>query len=123
MTQVRIALRASYFDANHTVARISDFHQVCTIQGLPETWPTAARIELAVAPKEGKAAADAGVRTHAPFVVICSCVGSFGSGLSRDSKGLGAELSSPLGFGFGDFFHSFPSLNHAVRVAADTLHP
>ena len=67
MTQMSIALRASDFDANHAVARISDLNQVCPVQGLPETRPTATRIELTVAPKEWKTTANAGVRTHAPF--------------------------------------------------------
>jgi len=109
MSQVRAALSANTFNADHAVAMV-DFLQDCFGLGrLVKTWPTAAGIKFGFRSKQPRIAAHAVVVARLPVVSVFAREGPFRGGAARDFKGqrlsaLCAQMFAPCVIGLGQCF-------------------
>src|SRR5271155_2106305 len=100
---MRVAETAGNCSADHAEADVRGFRNIFFGDGLPETGPAGAGVELGAGVEERGIAPDAAKDAWGVVVGIFVGVRALGGGVARDFERIGRELFAPVVFGLGDF--------------------
>src|ERR1700756_1521100 len=100
MAQMRAAVLALHFDAQHAVRAVGFLGDHFAVDRLEVARPAAAGVELGVRFEQRRAAADAVIDAAVPVVVIAAGEGALGGRVARHLVFDVGELFAPLGVVF-----------------------
>jgi hypothetical protein len=102
VAEVGVAEAAGDRGADHEHGAVGCFEDVFGGDGLPETWPAGAGVELGFGAEEGGVAADATEDAVAVLFEQAAGAGGFRVGVTGYVVGDCRELGAPVGVGFDD---------------------
>ena len=129
MTEVRIAVLAEDFSADHAQAIVSNGPDVVFGQRQPEARPPRARIILVIRAEKRRATANTSVSAGFFARVIFTGKGAFSPFLTANLVLFGGQLVPPFGLGFNDFLHTesplkyFQPINWHMGEAVNSCKP
>ncbi len=110
MAQMRIATGADHLGAHGTETGVGLLDYILLGNGLPETGPAGARVELGIRVIQRRGAADAAERAMTVLVIQRPGERTFGARMTRHIVGLGRQQRAPFGIGLDDLVHQHGSL-------------